>query len=116
MLQVLKRYSDTILSYKVTKFDQFGHLFRLRAEVDLIDHSKLFIRETVIGGLKRKYAYHWQDKDGKLIIRWDNAPDWDLETFPHHKHIGEERNVEPSFERTLEQILDVVSKNLRNRD
>lgn len=115
MLQVLNRYSDIILSYKVKKFEQFGHLFRLRAEVDLIDHSKLYIRETVIGGFKRKYAYHWQDKDGQLIIRWDNAPDWDLETFPHHKHIGEEGNVEPSFERTLEQVLEVIGKDMKDR-
>ena len=42
-----------------------------------------------------------------MIIRWDNAPDWDLETFPHHKHIGVGGNVEPSFERTLDQVLDI---------
>lgn len=115
VLRVLKKYSDVILSYKVTKFDQFGSLLRLRAQVELIDGSTLYLRETVIGGTKRKYAYHWQDKDAKLIIRWDNAPDWDVETFPHHKHTGAEGYVEPSFERTLEQVLRVVAETMRRR-
>ena len=35
-------------------------------------------------GVMRKYSYHWQDKKERLLIRWDNAPDWEVETFPHH--------------------------------
>ena len=97
MLQNLRRYSDIIASYQITKFEQFGRSLRLRAEVGLIDGSRLYIRETDIDGTKRKYAYHWQDKEKKPIIRWDNAPDWDVETFPHHKRVGDERNVEPSY-------------------
>jgi len=59
-------------------------------EIDLIDGSRLYVRETLLGGMKRKYAYHWQDAEGRLLIRWDNAPDWDIESFPHHKHVGEQ--------------------------
>ncbi len=112
MLRVFEKYSSIILSYRITKFEQFGHLFKLRAEVELIDHSKLFIRETVIG-TKRKYSYHWQTLDQKLLIRWDNAPDWDVETFPHHKHIGVEDQVESSYERTLEQVLNILQKSIK---
>jgi hypothetical protein len=114
MLQIIKKYSDIIHSYKVERFEQFATLFRLRAEIEIIDGSKLYIRETVIDVSKRKYAYHWQDKDKGLIIRWDNAPDWDIETFPHNKHVGEKRNVEPSYERTLEQVLEVVAEEVRS--
>ena len=96
MLKVLREYSFIILSYRISRLEQIGRLFRLRAEIELLDHSRLFVRETILGAKKRKYSYHWQDEHGKLIIRWDNAPDWDLETFPHHKHIRNERNVEPS--------------------
>jgi len=56
MLRVLKKFSEIILSYKATKFEQFGQFFKLRAEVELIDRSKLFIRETVVGETGRKYV------------------------------------------------------------
>jgi hypothetical protein len=112
MLRVLKKFPEIILSYKVTKFEQFGQFFKLRAEVELIDRSKLFIRETVVGETDRKYAYHWQDQNGNLLIRWDNAPDWEIATFPHHKHIGKEDNIEPSYERTLEQAMAILAKRL----
>jgi hypothetical protein len=112
MLRVLKKFSEIILSYKVTKFEQFGQFFKLRVEVELIDRSKFFIRETVIGEASRKYAYHWQDQNGKLLIRWDNAPDWEIATFPHHKHIGTENNIEPSYERALEQVMPILARRL----
>ena len=112
MQRVLSAYSDIILSYRVLRFDQFGTSLRLKAEIEFIDQSKLHVRETVISGEKRKYSYHWQDRAGQLIIRWDNAPDWDVETFPHHKHIGSKNAVEASYERTLEQVLRIVSRKL----
>ncbi len=48
-----------------------------------------------------------------MIMRWDNAPDWDIKTFLHHKHIGEEKTVDVSYERTLEQVLNFISKKIR---
>lgn len=114
MIRILRKFSKIVLSYKVTKFEQFGQLFKLRAEVELIDRSKLFIRETVLGEAKRKYAYHWQNRSGELLIRWDNAPDWEISTFPHHKHTRRDINVEPSYERTLEQIMQIISDRLEN--
>ena len=77
-----------------------------------IDDSRLYIRETVIAPAIRKYAYHWQTSDGNLLIRWDNAPDWDIETFPHHKHVNQQQHVVPSYERTLEQILAFIKQEL----
>ena len=112
MIKTLRKFSRIILSYKITRFEQFGHLFRIRAEVELIDRSKLFIRETIISERKRKYAYHWQNHNGEFLIRWDNAPDWEISTFPHHKHIGKDINVEPSYERTLEQVMRIIAERL----
>ena len=45
-------------------------------------------------------------------MRWDNAPDWDVETFPHHVLVEKEDAVESSFDRTLEQVLNVVRSRL----
>jgi hypothetical protein len=41
-----------------------------------------------------KYRHHWQDRDGLLLKRWDNAPHHPtVETFPHHLHDGAEDRV-----------------------
>ena len=36
------------------------------------------------------YKFHYQDQDGVLIFRYDNAPHYPhLATFPDHKHVGD---------------------------
>ena len=41
-----------------------------------------------------KYRHHWQDGNGVLIKRWDNAPHYPaIDTFPHHLHDGAEDHV-----------------------
>jgi len=110
--KLTERFSSIISSVKVTKLEHNGSSLRLRATITFIDESALFVRETIIAGRKRKYAYHWQDKEKKLLIRWDNAPDWDVKTYPHHKHIGHEKAVAASYERTLEQVLIFISKEI----
>ncbi len=114
MLELLNHYSEIIRSYKINKYEQFGSNLRLRAVIEFKDFSKLHIRETIINGRKRKYSYHWQMKSQKLIIRWDNAPDWDIETFPHHKH--KKNEILPSYERTLEQVLKVIEKKIKSSE
>jgi hypothetical protein len=108
--KLIERFSNIIVSVNVTRFEQYGSSLRLRAIMEFTDGSRLGIRESVIGGTKRKYAYHWQDGSGNLIMRWDNAPDWDVKTHPHHKHVGKEKAVDASYERTLEQVLQYISK------
>src|SRR3990172_11800406 len=108
MLKLLAKYGDVISSYKISKFEHSGQILRFRAELILTDKTILYVRETVLSISIRKYSYHWQDRRGKLIMRWDNAPDWDVETFPHHIHVGNEDAVEPSFDRTLDQVLSIV--------
>ena len=41
-----------------------------------------------------KYRHHWQNQEGVLIKRWDNAPHYpQIASFPHHLHDGLEDNV-----------------------
>lgn len=112
MLPAIRKYTGIIQAYHIHRFEQVGLSFRLRAQVTLKDGSQLYIRETVIEGAKRKYAYHWQDAEGNLLIRWDNAPDWEVDTFPHHKHVGQQETVIASYERTLEQVLAVIAQEI----
>jgi hypothetical protein len=112
VLPTLRKYASIIQAYKITRFEQVGSSFRLRAQLEFIDGSLLYLRETVLEGIERKYSYHWQNADGNLLIRWDNAPDWEIETFPHHKHVGSQQNVVASYERTLEQVLAVIKNEI----
>ena len=112
MLRLFHQYSNIIPSYKVSRFEHFGDILRIRVELVLANQSRLYVRETVLGPHIRKYAYHWQDQHEKLIMRWDNAPDWNVTTFPHHKHVGQKDCVEASFERTLGQVLACIRKRL----
>lgn len=79
----------------------------------LIDNSILYVRETIINGERKSYSYQWQDKEKNLLFRWDNAPDWDVETFPHHKHVwGVNNKIEPSYERTLDKVLAIIRRHI----
>ncbi len=89
MWKLLDEFSTIIKDTTIHRYEVSAENTKLRMKLSLTDGTDLFVRETVIPGKMRKYSYHWQDKDGKLIKRWDNAPDWDVETFPHHLHIGE---------------------------
>lgn len=58
-----------------------------------------------------KYRHHWQDGNGVLIKRWDNAPHHRaIETFPHHLHDRAEDSVvsHPAINglEALRRILD----------
>jgi hypothetical protein len=57
-----------------------------------------------------KYSFHWQNANGELRIRWDNAPHHpEVHTHPHHVHDGSETNVMPHAPITLEKVLNIIS-------
>jgi len=85
----------------------------IRIKTKLMDGSTLFIHETV-SERGHKYSYHWQDEDNKLLLRWDNAPHYkEIETFPHHKHIGE--RLEPTYKLSVNEVLQHIKIVLGNR-
>jgi len=55
------------------------------------------------------YRIHWQQGDGRLKRRWDNAPHHkEVPTFPHHVHVGLADHVELSEPMTILKILALV--------
>jgi len=61
----------------------------IKVKAVLIDRSVLHIREYIDAkyGTKRlSYAYHYQDADGNLIFRYDNAMHKPALGFREHKH------------------------------
>lgn len=61
-----------------------------------------------------KYRFHYMDKHGNMIFRYDNAPHHhEMPLFPHHKHFPD-RVVEstiPSLKDVLNEISAIIIKN-----
>jgi len=109
-LELLKHRLFT--SYEVLDFKQGGDFYYLKIKALLVDKSELHIREYVTEA-DYLYSYHWQDANGKLIIRWDNSPHHrQIRTFPHHKHTPE---LEESYEVDFEAVLKIIERRLKER-
>jgi len=88
--KTLGEFRDIVDSSEVLRYDVAGANTRLKARIDLRDASQLFVREVVLDGRRMKCACHWQDRTGRLLVRWDNAECWSaVRTAPHHKNEGE---------------------------
>ena len=86
----LARFTDIIRSYEVVQYEVAGLQAPLKLKVVFTNGTELYVREIILDGQRRKYAFHWQAGTEDLIARWDNAAHWpEVETFPHHKHVGQ---------------------------
>ena len=114
MIKSISKYKSIISEYKVIKWEIEPNSYRFIAVLTFIDDTKLFIRDYLFNKNKRKYSYHWQEKDENIIVRWDNAPHWEsISTFPFHKHVG--NDILASTETTLEDILEYISIEINNK-
>lgn len=100
--------SPIVLRFEVVDLKTWQQGFYLRVEVEFVDHSKLFVREYV-DEVDRRYSYHWQSRENRLIRRWDNAPHHpQLDTFPSHCH--KEGDLAPSTILSLKEVLGEVRR------
>lgn len=84
-------------------------LIKLKATVS--DGSLLYITELHTSDYQR-YSYHWQKKDGELIIRWDNKYHWKkMKTFPHHKHVS--NKVKSSHRITIDEVIEFLKNEIK---
>ena len=73
------------------------------------DGSNLRVTEQWSGDALSRYSYYWLTAENELKIGWDNAPHHTrLQNFPHHKHAGQQANMLPSFETTLEDVMQAI--------
>ena len=117
LLELIKQYQNIIQSWSVDQFETGGPHLRLKGRVFFIDGSVLFFRQVVLDESYFKYAYHWQDANGNIICRWDNAPHWpDIATYPHHKHflLNGEVRVSESKGGDLELLFEEIAIKLRS--
>ncbi len=81
----------------------------LKIVIYFADGSNLRVTEEWEEGALIRYSYYWLTPDNQLEIGWDNAPHHlKLANFPHHKHVGQQINRQPSDETCLEEVMQVI--------
>ncbi len=112
--KLAEKFSDIIVVYSILEYKRYGSATSLVAKIEFKNGSQLHIKDYLFIDGKRKYSYHWQDVNGKLITRWDNSLHHrELSTFPHHKHLPNE--IAPSKERTIKEVLIVVRDTIQSK-
>ena len=103
--------SQIVSSYTLVRREVAAADGKLRVKVNLCDGSLLefFLYVREIGGQIRqeKYSFHWQDAQGNLKRRWDNAPHHlSLDNAPHHLHLADESTMPVSDVPDLLYVLE----------
>lgn len=103
MREILKKYKNIISRSEIIVWDSEPTSYRFKFLIVFVDGSELVTKDYLFSS-GRKYSFHWQDGNGNLIIRWDNAEHWkSIGTFPHHLH--KKGEVFSSREATLDDVL-----------
>jgi len=102
-----------VLSSSIQKhFGPNNDTVYLKGSILFIDSSTLdiaiFAKESLKTISVEKYRFHYLDKHGQMLFRYDNAPHHhELSSFPHHKHIGN-RTISSS-QHGLKDILNEIT-------
>lgn len=116
-LKALISLNKQVVHFYIIREEAQGDSGLLRYRLDLQNGGmiEMFERFHVDAGevVVTKYSYHWQGSDGALLRRWDNAPHHpEVATHPHHVHL-ESEGVRSHAMFTAEELLSVVSAELR---
>lgn len=115
---LLLTVSSVVARFQVVKKREVETDGYLRVRAMLVDESLLevsmycqHVEDTVhLAG----YRFHWQNKEGLLIKRWDNAKHHpELETFPDHVHSGGDKDAKESAPIDLEGVLEVLESEMK---
>ena len=103
-----------VRTFSVTYDKRSTHEGFIRGEIIFVDNSLLHLREFIdveLGCDRLVYVYQYMGDGQQLIFRYDNTGHHrkrNLSTYPHHKHIGSEDNVETSTGPDLAVVLDEI--------
>jgi len=106
---------DILLSFGASEeLDTSLDKYRLKLKDGLIVELTERIIEESGTFNTTKYRFHWQNKSGELIKRWDNAPHHpEINSFPDHLHDGAVDNVK-SFRKC--SVLDILTGIISGRN
>ena len=84
----------------------------IKSKIILVDGSVLHVKEFIDAKYtieKVHYAYQYQDRDGKLIFRYDNARHRPDLGFSNHKHLSDGSIEESSIPDISDVVDEVIS-------
>ncbi|MBI5096848.1 MAG: hypothetical protein HZB32_04280 [Nitrospirae bacterium] len=119
LTEYLSEHTSTIDEYSTTgliisselKIDaRTEKIGLINATIIFSNESKLFATEYLDLRYKTEkltYSFHYQDKNGDLIFRYDNAAHKPVQSFRNHKHIGDTilQSEIPELRNVLEEII-----------
>ncbi len=110
--EILKQHPlITAINHFTHRLD--GSVEQFKAEVQLVDGSRLYINEVYIDGKWRKYAYYRLTPGEEILQGWDNAPHHpEITSYPHHLH--QQGLVQPSSVRSLDDVLALLEVHLQD--
>jgi hypothetical protein len=109
-----------VVRWSVIREEAQGKMGLFRCRLTLCDGSlleifELFQVEEQVQVIK--YSFHWQNPDGRLRKRWDNAAHHpEVSTAPFHVHYGEETNVAPYKPVNAEEVLAIIAAEITNQE
>ena len=104
---------DVEIVRRAIRDTEFEKVLHYRYRVLLANGDFIEMTERVLEAQGRlevtKYRHHWQDRQSRLLKRWDNAPHYPaIDTFPHHLHDGTEDYVVPHPAITGLEVLQYI--------
>lgn len=117
LLKIIQEYIDNewVLSYDFSVDSRTNYLAFVQRKLEFRDGSCLFfkefidLQETIE---KISYSFHYQDKENKLIFRYDNAKHKPDLGYSEHKHIN--NKIIPSVIPEIEEIMIEIINNYVN--
>jgi len=105
----LRAYAILVVAVDSLTHRVNGSVEQFKADMQLVDGSRLQVNEVYVGSQLRKYAYYRLTPTGEVLQGWDNAPHHpEIASYPHHFHQQEE--VHPSQVRSLADVFDLITK------
>lgn len=109
--------NQQVVSWAIAREEAQGDRGMFRYRLTLQDGSFLELFEFFIVTEAEvqvtKYSFHWQNSDGQLRKRWDNAAHHrEISTYPNHVHDKTEENVLPHQPINTEELLAIVTREI----
>ncbi len=115
--KTIDEYSKTglIISSELNIDARTEKIGLIKAATTFSDDSKLFVTEYLDLRYKTdklSYSFHYQDKNGNLIFRYDNAVHRPIRSFRNHKHTVDSvlQSGVPELRNVLEEIIGGLLK------
>ncbi len=107
--------SPQVMQWQTVREEAQGDVGLFRYRLRLSDGGLLEMLEyfRIVEGHVNvtKYSFHWQDDEGKLLRRWDNARHHsEVATHPHHVHVGADDVVRPHEPVDAERVLELIAE------